>query len=167
MALKPRSHTQRDSRAEHILDRSPLRNSHVEDAHFLQNRFSRRHPEGPGRMYYDDKVACRAGGCRWDGRGTQKSSSIIRGEDIKQIECRSTRSLVYNDINARTRECTVIDAYVFECVRACVRPTRFTRFSSLVCTRARVREREKERARAISNVDMACKNDVINDVTTQ
>lgn len=35
----------------------------------------------------------------WDG-GARKSSSIIRGEDIKQIECGSTRSLVYNDINA-------------------------------------------------------------------
>lgn len=105
-----------------------------------------------------------------EGRYTRKSSSIIRGEDIKQIECRSTRSLVYNDINARTRECAVIDACVFACVRACVRPTRFTRFSSLVYTCARVRgrgEKEKKRARAISNVDMACKNDVINDVTTQ
>lgn len=93
------------------------------------------------------------------GDGTQKSSSIIRGEDIKQIECRSTRSLVYNDINARTRvnELSSMRA----CVRACMRPTRFTRFSSLVCTRARMRERvEREKSNERRANDLECRHGV-------
>lgn len=143
--LKPRSPSG-SGRAEHILDRSLSRNSHAEDAHFLQSRFPRRHSEGSGRTYYDDKVACRAGGCSWwDEEGARKSSSIIRGEDIKQIECGSTRSLVYNNINALAwaRVNALSSARV--CVHACVRSTHFTRFRG-------------EYARVRANVDASCKN---------
>lgn len=151
MALKSRSPNPRSGRAEHILDRSLSRNSHAENAHFLQSRLSRRHSKGLGRTYYDDKVACRAGGCGWDGGG-RKSSSIIRGEDIKQIECGSTRSLVYNDINAlawarvdvlsSARVCA--RAYVRACVGACMRACGLDAFHAIsrrVCTRASARRR--------------------------
>jgi len=102
--------------------------------------------------YYNDKVACRAGGIqlkrgrgrRGRGEGARKSLSIIRGMDIKQIECGSTRSLVYNDINASIwMRVNALSSNAR--VRACVRSTHFTRFRD-------------EYARVRVNVDALRKN---------
>jgi len=134
MALKPRS-PNGSGRAEHIF---LSRNSHAEDAHFLQSRFPRRHSEGPGRTYYDDKVACRAD-------VVERVRERVRRLYVARISNKlSADPLARSFIMTSTRLPGRVWTRYHQRVRACVRSTHFMRFRD-------------EYARVRANVDASCK----------
>lgn len=158
IALKPRSLSGESprvltARSTSSIDRSLSRKLPRRGrALFTELLFSK----GPGRMYYDDKVACRAVGvdatpvgARGSARGRVRRLYMVRISNKLSADPLA-RSLVYNDINAPA--CVRCHCYRRVFTRACGR--RVSRhFETRICKRA--------------TETSTYKNGVINDATTQ
>lgn len=109
---------------------------------------------GSGRTYYDDKVACRAGGCNWDAGGRVRER--VRRLYVARISNKLSadplaRSFIMTSTRLHGRAWTrpVINACVRPCVRGCVRGAADIAFHTLS---------RRVRARVRANVDASCKN---------